>query len=231
MEEEEERVGKKSKVEVVDTKGKGKDVDMSSAEHQNRPTSILPSLDFPTEYQTPALLLSALSAYYLRSRLSNSFTATYSILSTANPPITLEQRVEMVSAEVWKSLWCVGVSVFGVFDRLNPIAKSTTTRSSSQTFACLLPNPSTITTTITTTSQKPHPNRSKSKTKTKTKPKNTGTGAGAGQTGLKTKLIAGGGMDMGSGCGRTITICVEDDWSHPLGVGGQRVFVRVGVGC
>ncbi|KIM73812.1 hypothetical protein PILCRDRAFT_14950 [Piloderma croceum F 1598] len=117
MGKEEKRVGKKSKVDV---KGKGKEVDMSA---EKRPTFIPPSTDPPTEYQTPALLLSALSSHYFRSRSSSppythsqSFTATYSILSTANPPITLEQRVEMVSAEVWKSLWCVGVGMFGVFE-------------------------------------------------------------------------------------------------------------------
>jgi hypothetical protein len=134
------RVGKKFKGEAVDAKGKGKDVGMSYAEsevrrvsaflyqpiayhsnkkYQNHP-SIHPPPDPPTEYQTITLLLSALSTHYFRSRSStshsNSFTATYSILSTANPPITLDKRVEMVSVEVWRTLWCVGLGQFGVFE-------------------------------------------------------------------------------------------------------------------
>jgi hypothetical protein len=51
---------------------------------------------------------------------------------------------------------------------------------------------------------------------------------------MKMKIIAGGGkrygMDMGMGCGKTITVSVEDDTSHPLGIGGHRVFISVGGG-
>jgi hypothetical protein len=37
----------------------------------------------------------------------------------------------------------------------------------------------------------------------------------------------GTGMGMGAGCGGKVEVTVEEDFSHPLGIRGQRVLVLV----
>jgi hypothetical protein len=127
-EREEERVGKKIKIDVVDAKKRGTQVSVKATKSKVRrfvdilstssyTTNDIPSLliyqkrpisEPPIEYQTPTLLFSALSVLLKTHPNPNpkpqSFTGTYSILSTANPSISFRKRIELVSYELMKML-------------------------------------------------------------------------------------------------------------------------------
>jgi hypothetical protein len=129
-----------------------------------------------------------------------------------------------------------------------PTAQSTTTTlSSTQTFACPCAH-TTITNTTSPSSSTSKPDASKPNLK----PAQSGLSRYFGgvfpesSSAFSTpapaygELVKGGtsgpvngevgegtGMGMGAGCGGKVEVTVEEDFSHPLGIRGQRVLVLV----
>jgi hypothetical protein len=190
-----------------------------------------------TEYQSASLLYNALSDQAGSQTKSHlSFKASYTIVSTATPSVSLTRRVEIVSRELRNELkkleagfewvvflffieknrlvsnpYLIVLSSPYMNSRLKPTAKMSTALTTTHTFSC----------TCQKTSSAP--------VAASDGLKRTQSDLSRYFGGISAKFSsspASGKMGM-QGCGGTIEVMVEDDFSHVMGIKGHKIVVSI----